>query len=44
MSPWIKGLAEIFAIGRFGALFLYLEMPEQIGRTQGGGEYCKWVY
>ena len=39
-----KGLAEIFAIGRCGALFLYLEMPERIGQTQGVGEYCGGVY
>ena len=43
-SSWTKGLAEIFAIGRFGALFLYLEMPERIGETQGVGEYCGEVY
>jgi hypothetical protein len=43
MSSWIKGPAEIFAIGRSGVLFLYLDMPEQIGRTQGAGEYCRLV-
>jgi hypothetical protein len=47
MSSWIKGLAENCAIGRFGVLFLYLEMPEQIGRTQGAGVYCiivcRWI-
>jgi hypothetical protein len=25
------------------ALFLYLEMPEQVGRTQGAGNYCRKV-
>src|SRR5271155_4913807 len=34
MSSWRKWLTEIFAIGRFGVLVLYLEMPEHIGRTQ----------
>ena len=29
--------------GEFGSLFLYLEMLEQIGQTQGGGKYCKVV-
>jgi hypothetical protein len=38
-----KGLAEIFEIGRFGALFLYLEMPELGARTQGPGKYCRKV-
>ena len=33
-----------FAIGRFEALFLYLEMQEQIGQTQGAGEYCGGVH
>ena len=41
---WTKGRAEIFATGRCGALFLYLEMPERIGQTQGVGEYCGEVY
>src|SRR5271163_1269480 len=43
-SLWTKGLAEIFAIGRFGALFLYLEMPELGAGTQGAGGYCQEVY
>ena len=43
-SSWRKLLAEIFATGRFGVLVLYLEMPEQIGRTQGEGEYCGGVH
>jgi len=43
MSSWRKWLTEIFAIGRFGVLVLYLEMPEHIGRTQGVGEYCGGV-
>ena len=43
-SSWTKGVAEIFAIGRSGALFLYLEMPARIGETQGVGEYCGGVY
>src|SRR5271154_401220 len=44
ISSWRKGLAEIFAIGRFGALFLYLEMPELGAGTQGAGGYCKEAY
>ena len=42
-SSWRKRLAEIFEIWRFGALFVYLEIPEQIGQTQGAGGYCHRV-
>src|SRR5271170_6253303 len=31
-------------MGRFGALFLYLEMPELGAETQGAGGYCRAVY
>jgi len=44
MSSWRKGLAEIFGIGRFGALVLYLEMPELGAGTQGTGGWCEGVY
>ena len=29
--------------GEFGPLFLYPEIPEQIGQTQGVEEYCKVI-
>jgi hypothetical protein len=35
-------VSRVFSLlGGFGALLLYLEMPEQVGRTQSMGEYCK---
>src|SRR5271168_2958840 len=44
MSSYRKRVAKIFVIGRFGALFLDLEMPELDAGTQGAGGYCKEVY
>src|SRR5271155_4037549 len=39
-----KRVAKNFVFGRFGALFMYLEMPELGAGTQGEGGYCEGVY
>jgi len=38
-----KGLQHSALWGLFWAPSLYLEMSEQVGRTQRSGEYCKKV-
>jgi hypothetical protein len=37
-------LAGFWALEAVSALSLYLEMPEQVGRNQRLGEYCRNVF